>query len=96
MDLEKLIKLLEENHDLLQNIAINEDSIASSALPKVLLDLVAQIKDKEDSEESTEGQEHAHEQKNEKLETIEEETGIQYVYTFFSQELYVNCQQVLN
>lgn len=48
VDLDKLTKLLEENHDLLQDIVINEDSGSSSALPKVLLDLVNQINDKEE------------------------------------------------
>lgn len=48
IDLDKLTKLLEENHDLLQDIVINEDSGSSSTLPKVLLDLVNQINDKEE------------------------------------------------
>lgn len=41
VDLDKLIKTLEENHDLLTDIACNEDS--DQALPKVLLDLVNQV-----------------------------------------------------
>ncbi|KAF5300703.1 hypothetical protein FQA39_LY11065 [Lamprigera yunnana] len=46
VDLEKLIKTLEENHDLLTDIVLNEEcDQASSALPKVLLDLVNQMND---------------------------------------------------
>lgn len=52
MDLDKLIKLLEENHDLLQDIVIKEEFSASSAMPKVLLDLINQISDKESNEDS--------------------------------------------
>lgn len=45
---------MEENHDLLTNIVINEESEAiSSVLPKVLLDLVNQVKEgKKKSEDS--------------------------------------------
>lgn len=50
--MDKLTKVLEENHDLLQDIVINEDSGSSSALPKVLLDLVNQINDKEEKSTS--------------------------------------------
>lgn len=89
LDLDKLIKLLEENHDLLQNIAVNEDSIASSALPKVLLDLVAQIKDKADLEANGEDHEDVQEQKHEKLETIEEESGTVYVFIYTNSSCFV-------
>lgn len=51
VDLDKLIKLLEENHDLLQDIVINDESSSSSALPKMLLDLVNQINNKEEMAE---------------------------------------------
>lgn len=44
IDLDKLIRHLEDNHALLQNIASGEKSSESSfALPKVLLDLVHQV-----------------------------------------------------
>lgn len=47
LDLDKLIKLLEENHDLLTDIVINEESMEHiSALPKTLLDLINQVHDK--------------------------------------------------
>lgn len=58
VDLDKLIKLLEENHDLLQEIVINEESDSSSALSKVLLDLINQINDKKEPlEEATKSDE---------------------------------------
>lgn len=56
IDLDKLIKLLEENHDLLQNIVINEESNAASALPKILLDLVSQINESEKGSVSKESE----------------------------------------
>lgn len=68
IDLNKLIKILEENHDLLSKIAINEESTEiSTALPKTLLDLVNQIDDEEQ-------QKNLHDD-NKRLETIVEETG---------------------
>ncbi|XP_022902104.2 putative leucine-rich repeat-containing protein DDB_G0290503 [Onthophagus taurus] len=53
IDLDNLIKLLEENHGLLTNIAINDEHSEASALPKVLLDLVKQVNEnkKESMEE---------------------------------------------
>lgn len=54
IDIDKLIKLLEENHHLLQDIAINDESNQVSALPKVLLDLVTEVSDKENSREEEE------------------------------------------
>lgn len=48
IDLDKLTQLLEEHHDLLKNIVVNESSAQiSSALPKVLLDLVNQVNNKQ-------------------------------------------------
>ena len=44
MDLDKLTRLLQENHDLISEITIKEDSSEAAAiLPKLLLDLVAQV-----------------------------------------------------
>ncbi|KAI4469633.1 hypothetical protein MML48_1g13324 [Holotrichia oblita] len=43
VDLDNMIKILEENHDLLTNIVINDESNQTSALPKVLLDLVNRV-----------------------------------------------------
>ncbi|EEZ99674.1 uncharacterized protein LOC107397693 [Tribolium castaneum] len=54
IDIDKLIKLLEENHHLLQDIAVNEESNQVSALPKVLLDLVSEVSDSKDLEEEEE------------------------------------------
>lgn len=55
MDLDKLIKLLEENHDLLKDIVVNEESaLHSSALSKTLLDLVNRVQEKEESSLKTE------------------------------------------
>lgn len=52
--MDKLIKLLEENHDLLTDIVINEESLEHiSALPKTLLDLVNQVQEKNDIEEES-------------------------------------------
>ncbi|KAH0814699.1 hypothetical protein GEV33_008091 [Tenebrio molitor] len=59
IDIEKLIKLLEENHHLLQDIAINEDSNQVSALPKILLDLVSEVNDSKDTNEEEEEVEEA-------------------------------------
>ncbi|XP_044750919.1 trichohyalin [Coccinella septempunctata] len=50
LDFDKLLKRLEENHDLLKDIVNNEvSSEVSSALPKVLLDLVNQISGEKDT-----------------------------------------------
>lgn len=44
MDLDKLTRLLQENHDLITEITIKEDSSeAAATLPKLLLDLVTQV-----------------------------------------------------
>lgn len=66
IDLDKLIRILEENHDLLSKIAINEESTEiSTALPKTLLDLVNQMNRSPNDRQSS----------SNKLETIVEETG---------------------
>ncbi|XP_018575529.1 myosin-10 [Anoplophora glabripennis] len=72
IDLDKLQKQLEDHRDLLQDIVINEISPeVSSALPKVLLELLSQVDEdpvpKEDGEEAGDG----------KLETIKEESESQ-------------------
>lgn len=44
MDLDKLTRLLQENHDLITEITIKEDSSeAAATLPKLLLDIVTQV-----------------------------------------------------
>lgn len=44
MDLDRLTRLLQENHDLITEITIKEDSSeAAATLPKLLLDLVTQV-----------------------------------------------------
>lgn len=69
MDLEKLIKILEENHDLLSKIAIDEESTEiSTVLPKTLLDLVNRMNQQEQPNEKEDNSPN-------KLETIVEETG---------------------
>lgn len=62
INFDKLIKLLQENHDLLTDIVVNEESQEiSSALPKVLLDLVNQVnEEKRHSETPTENAEDVH------------------------------------
>ncbi|XP_018332566.1 interaptin-like [Agrilus planipennis] len=48
IDMDKLIDVLEENHDLLTDIVVNEESYEiSSTLPKVLLDLIHQVRENE-------------------------------------------------
>ncbi|XP_018309288.1 interaptin isoform X5 [Mycetomoellerius zeteki] len=42
MDLDRLTQLLQENHDLISNIA-REESTEAAALPKLLLDLIEQV-----------------------------------------------------
>ncbi|KRT79200.1 hypothetical protein AMK59_8292, partial [Oryctes borbonicus] len=76
IDLDNMIKILEENHDLLTNIVINDESNQTSALPKVLLDLVKQVNEnKKDNRDipSTEVAVPLQIEKTEKLDTIEEE-----------------------
>lgn len=80
IDLDKMIKILEENHDLLKNIVINDESNQTSALPKVLLDLVNQVnankKDNEDVPGINENKDLLPSpEKTEKLDTITEEEG---------------------
>ena len=60
IDLDKLIRTLEENHDLLKDIVTNEESTEVSALPKVLLDLVNSVNmNGEQTAENTENNERA-------------------------------------
>lgn len=85
-----MIKILEENHDLLTNIVVNDESNQTSALPKVLLNLVNQVnenrRDNKDvslasgeEEASTIQAEHVEKvektEKIDKLEVIKEEDG---------------------
>lgn len=52
-DLDKLVHRLEENHGLLTHMAENEDDAeASSALPKLLLELVSQVDENEETGKS--------------------------------------------
>ncbi|XP_011333924.1 227 kDa spindle- and centromere-associated protein isoform X2 [Ooceraea biroi] len=44
MDLDRLTQLLQENHDLISDIA-REESTEAAALPKLLLDLIKQVED---------------------------------------------------
>lgn len=74
MDLDKLTKILEENHNLLTDIVINEESgRVSSALPKTLLDLVNRINELEEKKTNlAESKENSRteEEINNKTETI--------------------------
>lgn len=69
--------MLEENHDLLQKIVINEESNASSALPKILLDLVTQINESEKTSTSEENEQDVNKNltKPTRMETIIEDNG---------------------
>ncbi|KAF7282782.1 hypothetical protein GWI33_001930 [Rhynchophorus ferrugineus] len=70
IDLDKLMVTLKDHHELLQNMVVSElSSASSSALPKVLLDLVSQVS----------AQEHCDRDDNSsyKLETIVEESESQ-------------------
>ncbi|GJQ83729.1 hypothetical protein Trydic_g20605 [Trypoxylus dichotomus] len=76
IDLDNMIKILEENHDLLTNIVINDESNQTSALPKVLLDLIKQVNEnKKDNKDISCPEETMVPQaeKIEKLDTIKEE-----------------------
>lgn len=54
-DLDKLVLKLEENHDLLTDMVVREESSdISSALPKLILDLLNQTADETKNENSTE------------------------------------------
>ncbi|XP_030767729.1 cingulin [Sitophilus oryzae] len=71
IDLDKLVKHLEQHHELLQNIVFSElSSESSSALPKILLDLVNEVNSRD--EKSIE-----FENSPAKLETIVEESESQ-------------------
>lgn len=70
IDLDKLQKHLEDHRDLLQNIVVNEISPeVSSALPKVLLELLTQVDEDQEIKEDDQVAEDG------KLETIKEESG---------------------
>ncbi|KAK9693092.1 hypothetical protein QE152_g34433 [Popillia japonica] len=96
VDLDNMIKILEENHDLLTNIVVNDESNQTSALPKVLLNLVNQVnenrRDNKDvslasgeEEASTIQAEHVEKvektEKIDKLEVIKEEDESQLAAT---------------
>ena len=52
-DLDKLVLKLEENHDLLTDMVVREESSdISSALPKLILDLLNQTTDETKNENS--------------------------------------------
>ncbi|XP_072399840.1 uncharacterized protein [Diabrotica undecimpunctata] len=59
IDLDKLQKHLEENHGLLKDIVVNEvSSEVSSALPKVLLELINQLQETEEKVHAESSSEH--------------------------------------
>lgn len=79
-----MIKNLEENHDILTDIVIKEESNEiSTALPKVLLDLVSQINRKyiEDTESKSNSstylnlEETSFKTENPTLETVVKDSG---------------------
>ncbi|XP_076175176.1 uncharacterized protein LOC143150627 isoform X2 [Ptiloglossa arizonensis] len=55
MDLDRLTQLLQENHDLISDIA-REESTEAAALPKLLLDLVEQVEGSKGTQKRTEGE----------------------------------------
>ncbi|KAF2899573.1 hypothetical protein ILUMI_06602 [Ignelater luminosus] len=76
IDLDRLIKTLEENHGLLTDIVINEESNEhSSALPKVLLDLVNQVNNK--NKENSQDEQSEQSKQATTLSTIVEESDSQ-------------------
>lgn len=76
INLDELTKQLEEHHELLQNIVVNEVSTeVSSALPKMLLDLVNQAQNKENEEENELSQEKVDDEdsgNNQQMNSVEE------------------------
>lgn len=81
IDLDNMIKTLEENHDLLTKIVSNDESNETSALPKVLLDLIKRVneskKDNRDNEDELIENENDHQEleKVDKMDTIQEVDG---------------------
>ena len=55
MDLDRLTQLLQENHDLISDMA-KEQSTEAAALPKLLLDLIEQVEGAKGNQKSVEGE----------------------------------------
>ncbi|XP_076628642.1 uncharacterized protein LOC143345421 isoform X2 [Colletes latitarsis] len=55
MDLDRLTQLLQENHDLISDIA-REESTEAAALPKLLLDLVEQVEGSKGTQKRADGE----------------------------------------
>ncbi|XP_050464364.1 interaptin isoform X2 [Cataglyphis hispanica] len=58
MDLDRLTQLLQENHDLISDIA-REESTEAAALPKLLLDLIEQVEGGKASQKHTDDENNA-------------------------------------
>ncbi|XP_078038975.1 uncharacterized protein LOC144471105 [Augochlora pura] len=72
MDLDRLTQLLQENHDLISDIA-REESTEAAALPKLLLDLVEQVEGGKGSQKRVEGEHGVESEAEKKDEDLQQE-----------------------
>lgn len=72
MDLDRLTQLLQENHDLISDIA-REESTEAAALPKLLLDLVEQVEGGKGSQRRVDGENGIENETEKKDEDLQQE-----------------------
>ncbi|XP_076288733.1 uncharacterized protein LOC143213091 isoform X2 [Lasioglossum baleicum] len=72
MDLDRLTQLLQENHDLISDIA-REESTEAAALPKLLLDLVEQVEGSKGSPKRVDGENGIENETEKKDEDLQQE-----------------------
>ncbi|XP_031846044.1 uncharacterized protein LOC116432803 isoform X2 [Nomia melanderi] len=72
MDLDRLTQLLQENHDLISNIA-REEGTEAAALPKLLLDLVEQVEGSKGSQKRSDGENGAENEIEKKDDDLQQE-----------------------
>ncbi|XP_076643253.1 uncharacterized protein LOC143353654 isoform X2 [Halictus rubicundus] len=72
MDLDRLTQLLQENHDLISDIA-REESTEAAALPKLLLDLVEQVEGSKGSQKRVDGENGVENETEKKDEDLQQE-----------------------
>lgn len=72
MDLDRLTQLLQENHDLISDIA-REESTEAAALPKLLLDLVEQVEGSKGSQKRVYGENGVENEAEKKDEDLQQE-----------------------
>nr|XP_033329704.1 centrosome-associated protein CEP250 isoform X1 [Megalopta genalis] len=72
MDLDRLTQLLQENHDLISDIA-REESTEAAALPKLLLDLVEQVEGSKGSQKRVDGENGVESEAEKKDEDLQQE-----------------------